>query len=186
MKKFFKAGDHVKITGGRHEGMTGNVVNVTEMEVIILSDLNMDELKARPHNVRLDAQVSTGVDQMGQFQFHDLVNLDADTVGVIIRLEKDYVEVLNMHGAVVRVKAISIKPRGKNAKFAKAFDAGGNTIQAGDLVKVADSAQVRLFCRCSKPTLLRFSKFSTLMMMSELVKSSTFSVRVFLFTRGKT
>jgi transcription elongation factor SPT5 len=97
-------------------------------------------LKARPHNVRLDAQVATGVDQMGQFQFHDLVNLDADTVGVIIRLEKDYVEVLNMHGAVVRVKAISIQPR-KNPKFAKAFDAAGNTIQAGDLIKVTDTAQ---------------------------------------------
>lgn len=97
-------------------------------------------MKARPYNIRLDAQVSTGVDQLGQFQFHDLVNLDGDTVGVIIRLEKDYVEVLNMHGAVVRVKAISIQPR-KNPKFAKAFDAAGNTIQAGDLIKVTDTAQ---------------------------------------------
>lgn len=101
-------------------------------------------MKARPHNVRLDAQISTGVDQMGQFQFHDLVNLDADTVGIIIRLEKEYVEVLNMHGAVVRVKAISIQSR-KNAKFAKTFDAGGNTIQAGDLIKVLDTAQVSRF-----------------------------------------
>lgn len=106
-------------------------------------------MKTRPHNVRLDAQVSTGVDQMGQLQFHDLVNLDPDTVGVIIRLEKDYVEVLNMHGTVVRVKTISIQPR-KNPKWVKALDAAGNTIQAGDMIKVTDPAQV---CNIANVTL---------------------------------
>jgi hypothetical protein len=121
---------------------------------------------------------------LGQFQFHDLVNLDVDTVGVIIRLEKDYVEVLNMHGAVVRVKAVSIQPR-KNPKFAKAFDAAGNTLQAGDLIRVTDSAQV-----CFIPIVFikysdDFSMFLVMMMMSELAKSNTFSGLVFLYILAK-
>ncbi|KAI6197614.1 hypothetical protein M3Y94_01245500 [Aphelenchoides besseyi] len=137
LRKFFKPGDHVRVTGGRYENMTGSVVRVDEQEVVILSDLNMDHMKVRPHNVRLDAQVSTGVDRLGQFQFHDLVTLDNDNVGVIIRLEREYVEVLNAQGNVVRVKALSIQPR--QVKFAKAFDSLGNTIQAGDRIKVSDT-----------------------------------------------
>ena len=113
---------------------------------------------------------------MGQFQFHDLVNLDAYTVGIIIRLEKEYVEVLNMHGAVVRVKAISIQSR-KNAKFAKTFDAAGNTIQAGDLIKVLDTAQVSRFYLLFFNISL-FRTFST-MTKRELAKLSIYSAALF-------
>ncbi|KAI6238149.1 Transcription elongation factor SPT5 [Aphelenchoides fujianensis] len=139
LRKFFKAGDHVRITGGKFEGMTGSVVSVEGNVVVVISDLNLDHMSVRLYDVRLDAQVSTGVDQLGQFQFHDLVSLDADNVGVIIRLEREYVEVLNTQGNVVRVKAISIQPR--QMRMAKAFDAAGNTIQAGDRVKINDSLQ---------------------------------------------
>ncbi|KAI6220340.1 Transcription elongation factor SPT5 [Aphelenchoides fujianensis] len=139
LRKFFKPGDHVRITGGKFEGMTGSVVSVEGNVVVVISDLNLDHMSVRLYDVRLDAQVSTGVDQLGQFQFHDLVSLDADNVGVIIRLEREYVEVLNTQGNVVRVKAISIQPR--QMRMAKAFDAAGNTIQAGDRVKINDSLQ---------------------------------------------
>lgn len=51
-------------------------------------------------HVQLCADVATGVDSIGQYQFQDLVNLDKETVGVIVRLERDHVEVLTMHGQV--------------------------------------------------------------------------------------
>ena len=44
--------------------------------------------------------VATGVDSLGQFQYGDLVQLDQQTVGVIVRLEKEFLQVLNMHGKV--------------------------------------------------------------------------------------
>ena len=50
LKKFFKPGDHVRITGGRHENMTGSIVSVGENEVIVLSDLNMDEVCQNYYN----------------------------------------------------------------------------------------------------------------------------------------
>lgn len=44
--------------------------------------------------------MASGVDAMGQYQWGDLVQLDQQTVGVIVRLEKEYFQVLNMHGKV--------------------------------------------------------------------------------------
>ncbi|KAI6216520.1 DRB sensitivity-inducing factor large subunit [Aphelenchoides fujianensis] len=127
-----EAGDHVRITGGKFAGLTGSVVSVDGNVVVVVSDLNLDHMSVRLYDVRLDAQVSTGVDQLGRFHFHDLVTLGENEVGVIVRLERDLIEVLNNQGNLVRVKPNSIQPRG--VRMAKAFDSAGNTIQAGDRV----------------------------------------------------
>ncbi|CAD5219871.1 unnamed protein product [Bursaphelenchus xylophilus] len=144
LKKYFKPGDHVRVLGGQHQGLTGTVVKVDENAVVVLSDLNLDEMKVRPHNLKLDTQVFSGVDQMGQFQFHDLVSLDANTVGVILRLEKDFADVLTMNNTVQRVKSVSIQPR-KNADKGRCMDSVGNTVQKGDLVKVSETARIKGF-----------------------------------------
>lgn len=51
--------------------------------------------------MQLCADIATGVDSIGQYQYQDLVMLDKETVGVIVRLEREHVEVLNMHGKVI-------------------------------------------------------------------------------------
>lgn len=61
------------------------------------------QLKVLPRDVQLCADVTTGVDSLGQFQYQDLVMLDQQTAGVIVRLEKEYLEVLNMHGKVTHL-----------------------------------------------------------------------------------
>lgn len=53
-----------------------------------------------PKDVQLCPDVATGVDSMGQYQYGDLVQLDQQTVGVIVRLEKEFLHILNMHGKV--------------------------------------------------------------------------------------
>ena len=118
MRKFFKAGDHVRVVQGRYEGDTGLILRVEDNLVILISDLTMDEvssilsffhfltfcvqLKVLPKDVQLCADVATGVDSIGQYQYQDLVMLDKETVGVIVRLEREHVEVLTMHGKVSR------------------------------------------------------------------------------------
>lgn len=57
-------------------------------------------MKVLPKDVQLCAEVATGVERMGQYKYLDLVMLDKETVGVIVRLEREHVEVLNMHGKV--------------------------------------------------------------------------------------
>lgn len=44
LRKVFKIGDHVRATGGRHEGVTGTVVKLNLNEVIIVSDSKMEEV----------------------------------------------------------------------------------------------------------------------------------------------
>lgn len=67
----------------------------------ILKNLYSFQLKVLPKDVQLCPDVATGVDALGQYQYGDLVQLDQQTVGVIVRLEKDYLQVLNMHGKVI-------------------------------------------------------------------------------------
>lgn len=137
LRKYFKAGDHVKVINGRYEGDTGHILRVEDKVVYLLSDLTMDELKVLPRDVQVCADVTTGVDSLGQFQYQDLVMLDQQTAGCIVRLEKDYLEVLNMHGKVVRVKPQAIHGK-KDSRFAQALDSQQNSIQVKDTVKVVD------------------------------------------------
>lgn len=51
LRKFFRAGDHVKVVNGRYEGDTGLVVRVEENLVILLSDLTMHEVSCYWRNI---------------------------------------------------------------------------------------------------------------------------------------
>ncbi|PVD33727.1 hypothetical protein C0Q70_04987 [Pomacea canaliculata] len=137
LRKFFKMGDHVKVIRGRYEGDTGLIVRVEEKMIVLFSDLTMHELKVLPKDIQLCTDMATGVDSLGQFQFGDLVQLDPQTVGVIVRLEKENFQVLNMHNKVVSVKPQSIT-RKKDTRHAVALDSENNNIQVKDVVKVID------------------------------------------------
>ena len=93
LKKYFKQGDHVKVIAGRYEGDTGLIVRVEENQIILFSDLTMHELKVLPRDLQLCQDMATGVDSMGQYQWGDMVQLDLQTVGVIVRLEKENFQV---------------------------------------------------------------------------------------------
>lgn len=95
------------------------------------------QLKVLAKDVQLCADVATGVDSLGQYQYGDLVQLDQQTVGVIVRLEKEHLQVLNMHGKVVRVKHQGIHGK-KDSRFAVALDSDSNNIMVQDMVKVVD------------------------------------------------
>ncbi|KAK3597633.1 hypothetical protein CHS0354_030186 [Potamilus streckersoni] len=137
LKKHFKMGDHVKVLAGRYEGDTGLIVRVEENMVVLFSDLTMHELKVLPKDLQLCTDMATGVDSLGQFQFGDLVHLDPQTVGVVVRLEKENFQVLSMHNKVVNVKPQSIT-RKKDTRNAVALDSENNNIQVRDVVKVID------------------------------------------------
>ncbi|KAI8781206.1 Transcription elongation factor SPT5 [Biomphalaria glabrata] len=137
LKKYFKMGDHVKVIAGRYEGDTGLIVRVEDNVVVLFSDLTMHELKVLPKDIQLCADMATGVDSLGQYQFGDLVMLDAQTVGVIVRLEKENFQVLSMHNKVINVKPQSIT-RKKDTRNAVSLDSENNNVQVRDIVNVID------------------------------------------------
>ena len=81
-------GDHVRVIAGRYRNETGFVVRVEHNMVVLFSDLSMNELKVLPRYLQLYCDMATGDDSKGQFQWADMVQLDAQSVGVIVRLVK--------------------------------------------------------------------------------------------------
>lgn len=137
LRKYFNQGDHVRVIGGRHEGDTGLIVRVLENMVVLFSDLTMHELRVLPKDLQLCTDMATGVDSMGQYQFGDMVQLDAQTVGVIVQIQREAFQVLNMHGKVQSVRPAALQKRREN-KNAVALDSEQNAIQMRDIVKVID------------------------------------------------
>ncbi|KAG5317531.1 SPT5H factor, partial [Pseudoatta argentina] len=137
LRKYFAQGDHVKITAGRYEGDTGLIVRVEQNRVVLFSDLTMHELEVLPRDLQLCSDVATGVDSLGKFQWGDLVQLNAQTVGVIVRLERENFHVLSIHGKVIEVRPQAVTKR-RESRNTIALDSQQNTIQKKDIVKVVD------------------------------------------------
>lgn len=137
LRKYFKQGDHVKVVAGRYEGDTGLVVRVEPHRAVLVSDLTMHELEVLPRDLQLCSDMATGVDSLGHFQWGDMVQLDPQTVGVIVRLEKENFHVLGMQGKVIECKPQALQKRREN-RFTMALDSEHNTIQKRDIVKVID------------------------------------------------
>uniref|UniRef100_A0A674GHL0 Transcription elongation factor SPT5 n=1 Tax=Taeniopygia guttata TaxID=59729 RepID=A0A674GHL0_TAEGU len=137
LRKYFRMGDHVKVIAGRFEGDTGLIVRVEENFVILFSDLTMHELKVLPRDLQLCSETASGVDVGGQHEWGELVQLDPQTVGVIVRLERETFQVLNMYGKVVTVRHQAVS-RKKDNRFAVALDSEQNNIHVKDIVKVID------------------------------------------------
>ncbi|CAK9801062.1 Transcription elongation factor SPT5 [Anthophora quadrimaculata] len=137
LRKYFTMGDHVKVVAGRYEGDTGLIVRVEQNRVVLFSDLSMHELEVLPRDLQLCSDMATGVDSLGQFQWGDLVQFDAQTVGVIVRLEHENFHVLSMHGKVIEARPQGLTKRREN-RNAVALDSQQNTIQKKDIVEVVD------------------------------------------------
>lgn len=137
LRKYFSQGDHVRVIGGRYEGDTGLIVRVQENMIVLFSDLTMHELKVLPRDLQLCTDMATGVDSLGVYQFSDMVQLDPQTVGVIVQIQKENFQVLNMHGKVISTKPAALQKKREN-RNAVALDSEQHPVQKGDVVKVID------------------------------------------------
>lgn len=119
------------------------------------------QLKVLPRDLQLCSETASGVDAGGQHEWGELVQLDPQTVGVIVRLERETfqvsgpsqpadtstsgfsksrvpcLQVLNMHGKVMTVRHQAVNRR-KDNRFAVALDSEQNNIHVKDIVKVID------------------------------------------------
>ena len=64
-----------------------------DCHVLSRSDLTMHELKTLPRDLQLCTDRATGVDSLGQYSFGDMVQIDAQTVGVIVQIQKENFQV---------------------------------------------------------------------------------------------
>ncbi|EGC36193.1 hypothetical protein DICPUDRAFT_47274 [Dictyostelium purpureum] len=139
LQKYFKVGDHVKAIGGRYEGETGMVLRVDELQVVLLSDLTMTEIKVKPQDLQECTEVATGRLELGNYELHDLVQIGPHKVGVITKVERDSFKILDEGGNVSTVKLQEVGSKRRNKSFTT-LDTHHNTIQSGDLIEVVDGS----------------------------------------------
>ncbi|XP_063989412.1 transcription elongation factor SPT5-like [Diachasmimorpha longicaudata] len=137
LRKYFKMGDHVRVIAGRYEGDTGLILRVEQNLMVLFSDLSNHELEVLPRDLQLSPDVATGVDRLGQFQWGDLVDVDKQTVGMIVRLERENFHVLQNDGKVVQKRPQELTKRREN-RNAFALDHQQNEIRRRDIVKIID------------------------------------------------
>ena len=95
------------------------------------------QLKVLPRDLQLCADMSSGVDSLGIHQLGDLVKLEAQRVGVIVRLEKENFQILTNSGKVEHVPHQSVQKM-REPKFARALDRDDNQLKPSDLVEICD------------------------------------------------
>ncbi|KAI8329002.1 hypothetical protein BC941DRAFT_463852 [Chlamydoabsidia padenii] len=133
IRKQFNEGDHVKVIHGRYKDESGMIVNVKDNIVTILSDATLKEVKVFAKDLREAMDVSFGKTTIGDYELHDLVQLDFHTVGVITKVDRSSFKVLNQNGETLTVEPHQITNK-RDSNRAVATDAAGNSIRSGDTV----------------------------------------------------
>jgi len=137
LAKYFKIGDHVKVISGKYKGETGLILRVDNNIVTLLSDLTKKEMRVLAQDIKKAAEVASGQMRLGNYELHDLVQLDTSTVGVIVKVERDSFKILdtNGHTRSVRLQEVGNK---RNSRNAIAFDKHSNPIGTADVLQVID------------------------------------------------
>ncbi|KAH8112870.1 transcription elongation factor Spt5 [Phellopilus nigrolimitatus] len=135
VRKRFKLGDHVKVMSGQNADETGLVVSVVDNVVTFLSDMSMQEYFLKTFERLPKSASSTNI--VGNYELHDLVQLDMQTVGVIFKTERDSFRVLDQTGGVRLVQPQQISMR-RDSNRAIATDSEGHELRIQDNVKEVD------------------------------------------------
>ncbi|KAK8572245.1 hypothetical protein V6N13_047857 [Hibiscus sabdariffa] len=137
--KYFEPGNHVKVVSGTKEGATGMVVKVEQHVLIILSDATKEHIRVFADDVVESSEVTTGITKIGEYELHDLVLLDNNSFGVIIRVESEAFQVLK--GVPERPEVSLVKLREIKCKLEKKFnvqDRYRNTVSVKDVVRILE------------------------------------------------
>nr|XP_043635617.1 putative transcription elongation factor SPT5 homolog 1 [Erigeron canadensis] len=137
--KYFEQGNHVKVVSGAQEGVTGMVVTVEGHVVNIVSDTTKEVVRVFSDNVVESSEVTSGITKIGDFELHDLVQLDNVNFGVIIRVDSEAFQVLK--GVADRAEVQLVRLRDIKYKIDRkisAHDYYKNTVSVKDVVKVLE------------------------------------------------
>ncbi|KZF26193.1 transcription elongation factor Spt5 [Xylona heveae TC161] len=135
LRKRFREGDHVKVVGGsRFRDEVGMVVRISDDRVTLISDASMQEITVFSKDLR-EAADAGGTGKVGNFELHDLVQLDSATVACIIKVDRESLRVLDQHGSVRFVLPSQIPTRLDRRRNAVATDRNGSEIRTDDTIR---------------------------------------------------
>lgn len=135
LRKYFVVGDHVRVTAGNYKDDTGLVVQRSKDKVTLLSDLSQTEVTVFAKDLKTASDIG-GSNVIGQYALHDLVQLNAQTVGCIVDIERERVKVLAQDGQIVAITPSAIVGKITSGREV-ATDKVGRQIEVGDKVREA-------------------------------------------------
>ncbi|MCO5555855.1 hypothetical protein L7F22_009400 [Adiantum nelumboides] len=140
VRKKFRPGDHIKVITGKHRDETGLVVKVEDNVTTFLSDLSLQEVSVFSNDIHEAAEVGSGVNTIGGYELHDLVQLDAQTAGVIFKIEREVFMILDQTNAIRSIKPNQITMK-RDSGRAVAVDSEGGEFRTGDTMKEVDGEE---------------------------------------------
>ncbi|KAF2172437.1 hypothetical protein M409DRAFT_63124 [Zasmidium cellare ATCC 36951] len=136
LRKLFKEGDHVKVIGGsKYQDEVGMVVKTKDNRITILTDSNQQEISVFSKDLR-EATDSGGVVGASKYDLFDLVQLDASTVGCVIKVDRESLRVMDQLGGVR-----TLLPTNISNKIERRRDAGSAADRLGQEIKVGDGVK---------------------------------------------
>jgi transcription elongation factor SPT5 len=139
VRKIFRVGDHVKVMQGVNVNDTGMVLDIDENIVTFFSDLSQKEVKAFSKDLREAATIGALNNRVGNFELHDLVTIDPQTVGVIFQTERDGFKILDQNGSIRSMRPHQITKRpATEAKRTVGMDHKDREFRIGDQMKEID------------------------------------------------
>jgi transcription elongation factor SPT5 len=135
LRKKFREGDHVKVIGGsKFQDEVGMVVRIKDDKVTVLADSNHKELIVFSKDLR-EATDSGGTIGTTPYNLFDLVQIDAATVGCVVKVDRESVRVLDQNGSVRQMLPSAISTKIERRQNAIATDRDGNEIKHDDQIK---------------------------------------------------
>lgn len=135
VRKRFRVGDHVKVTSGsRYQDEVGVVVFIEEDKVTFVTDGSKTHITVFSKDLR-EADDTGGTGTLGQYSMLDLVQLDATSVGVIVKVDREFIIVLDQDGNTKQVRPTQIANVIPKKKLFVAADRNGSEIRYDDVVK---------------------------------------------------
>ena len=135
LRKLFREGDHVKVIGGsKYFDEVGMVVKTKDDRITLLTDSNQQEVTVFSKDLR-EATDSGGNMAGSKYLPFDLVQLDAATVGIVIKIDRESLRVLDQTGSVRTLLPSAISNKLERRHGAVATDHDGNEMKIEDTIK---------------------------------------------------
>ncbi|KAF2007384.1 hypothetical protein P154DRAFT_550441 [Amniculicola lignicola CBS 123094] len=135
LRKLFRDGDHVKVIGGsKYVDEVGMVTKIKDDKVTLLCDSTQEEITVFSKDLKRAVDAATlGSDS--PWDLMDFVQIDATTVGVIVKVDREIVRVMDQNNNIrsfVHSQVSSVVSPNRNAV---ATDRDGSEIHKDDRVK---------------------------------------------------
>eukprot|EP01113_Clastostelium_recurvatum_P020602 TRINITY_DN2437_c0_g1_i1.p1 TRINITY_DN2437_c0_g1~~TRINITY_DN2437_c0_g1_i1.p1 ORF type:complete len:1057 (-),score=369.20 TRINITY_DN2437_c0_g1_i1:131-3301(-) len=142
LQRYFKVGDHVKVVSGKYHGQTGMVVKIDDLVAIVHSDLTNADIKVLISDIQEATEVTSGRLELGNYELHDIVQIEANRFGVIVRVDQSSFIVLDQHGTPVTIDLKAMGPK-RHSRDAVTMDKFQNQLHQNDIVQVLDGPHRR-------------------------------------------